>query len=186
MTGPFVVDAYGTVPGISVDTLRSSVLVESPSWLSRACARRNALFVLFALPGIIMSSWVSRTPDIRDLIGATTGDMGLVLAGLSAGSMIGVLSGGPMVVRLGARRVTLVGASSVAFGGAVIGLGAGLGDGLVVTLGLAFLGLGIGSSEISINVEGGGSRTGSGNRPCRCCTAPSVSPPSSVRSRAWA
>lgn len=123
--------------------------------ISSVRARRNALFVLFGLPGIVMSSWVSRTPDIRDLVGASTAEMGLILAGLSAGSMIGVLSGGPLVARFGARQVTLVGASLLAVGGAVIGVGSGMGAGPLVALGLGLFGLGMGAGEIGMNVEGG-------------------------------
>ncbi|MFT4221231.1 MAG: MFS transporter [Microbacterium sp.] len=117
--------------------------------------RRNALFVLFFLPGIVISSWVTRTPDIRDATQASTAEMGLIIAGLSVGSMLGVLSGGPLVARLGARRVSLAGVSLVAAGCAVIGVGGGLGIGPVVALGLGLFGLGVGAAEIGLNVEGG-------------------------------
>lgn len=118
-------------------------------------ARRNGLFVLFALSGIVMSSWVSRTPDIRDLIGVTTAEMGLVLMGLSGGSMLGVLMGGPLVARFGARKVTLVTATLIAIGPAVLGVGAGLHQAGAVALGLGIFGLGMGAAEIGLNVEGG-------------------------------
>ena len=35
-------------------------------------AWRNALFVIFALCGMAMASWVARTPAIRDAVGAST------------------------------------------------------------------------------------------------------------------
>ncbi|HEY1133604.1 MAG TPA: MFS transporter [Nocardioides sp.] len=47
--------------------------------------RRWALFALFFLPGLGIASWVTRTPAIRDELGATTGEMGLVLFGLTLG-----------------------------------------------------------------------------------------------------
>ncbi len=56
--------------------------------------RRWALFALFFLPGIGIASWVTRTPAIRDALGASTQEMGLVLFGLSVGSMVGILSSG--------------------------------------------------------------------------------------------
>lgn len=64
-------------------------------------ARRNALFLLFALPGVTIASWITRTPDIRELPDAGPAVMGLVLAGLSIGSMAGILASGPLVSRFG-------------------------------------------------------------------------------------
>src|SRR6478735_9020583 len=91
-------------------------------------ARRNALFLLFFLPGLTIASWVTRTPDVRDLVGASTAEMGLILFGLSAGSMVGILSSGALVARRGTRPV--------------------------VPAGLALFGLGMGGGEIALNVEG--------------------------------
>jgi len=117
-------------------------------------ARRNALFLLFFLPGLTIASWVTRTPDVRDLVGASTAEMGLILFGLSAGSMVGILSSGALVARRGTRPVMLAGTVSVAVGAAVIGGGAALGSGPVVAAGLALFGLGMGGGEIALNVEG--------------------------------
>ncbi|WP_159796507.1 MFS transporter [Puerhibacterium puerhi] len=117
-------------------------------------ARRNAVFALFFLPGITISSWVTRTPDVRDLVGASTAQMGLILFGLSAGSMIGILSSGPLVARWGTRPVMTVGTLAVAAGAAVIGAGAALGSGALVALGLGVFGFGMGGGEVALNVEG--------------------------------
>jgi MFS family permease len=117
-------------------------------------ARRNALFALFFLNGIAISSWVTRTPDVRDLVGASTGQMGLILFGLSVGSMIGIVVSGPFVSRWGTRPVMAVGAVAMAVGVAVVGLGAGLGSGVVVALGLGLVGFGMGGGEIALNIEG--------------------------------
>lgn len=117
-------------------------------------ARRNALFTLFFLPGLTISSWVTRTPDVRDLVEASTAQMGLVLFGLSAGSMIGILCSGPLVARWGTRPMIVAGTLGVAAGAAVIGLGAAMGTGAVVALGLGLSGLGMGGGEVALNVEG--------------------------------
>lgn len=116
--------------------------------------RRNALFVLFALPGIGISSWVTRTPDVRDLVEATTAQMGFILFGLSVGSMIGILSSAPLVARLGTRTVIALGTASIALGVALIGIGAALGLGPLAGIGLGFFGLGMGGGEIALNVDG--------------------------------
>lgn len=117
-------------------------------------ARRNALFALFLLPGVTIASWVTRTPDVRDLVGASTAQMGLILFGLSVGSMVGILASGPAVARWGTRPVIVVGTTAVATGAAVIGVGAGTGSGAVVALGLGLFGFGMGGGEVALNVEG--------------------------------
>lgn len=92
-------------------------------------ARRTALFTLFFLPGLGIASWVTRTPDVRDLVGASTAEMGFILFGLSIGSMIGILLSGPLVARLGTRTMIAAGLTSVAVGVAVVGAGALVGVG---------------------------------------------------------
>lgn len=63
--------------------------------------RRAALFLFMLAAGTGMASWVARTPAIRDGLDVSTGAMGLVLFGLSTGSMAGVTSSGPLVRRYG-------------------------------------------------------------------------------------
>ncbi|SDQ33891.1 MFS transporter [Leucobacter chromiiresistens] len=116
--------------------------------------RRLALFALFFIPGLTIASWVTRTPAIRDLLQLSTAEMGLVLFGLSAGSMIGILASGPLVARLGARPLILAGTLGVILSMPTIGWGSATGAPLAVTAGLFVFGLGMGGSEIAMNVEG--------------------------------
>ncbi|MEV5069574.1 MFS transporter [Microbacterium sp. LMI12-1-1.1] len=122
--------------------------------LSSLSARRLALATLFFVPGVGIASWVTRTPDIRDLLGASTAQMGLVLFGLSLGSMIGILSSGALVARLGARPVITVGATAIVVSMPVIGIGAAVGSPFVVAAGLFLFGAGMGGGEVAMNVEG--------------------------------
>ncbi|MEV7320631.1 MFS transporter [Streptomyces sp. NPDC093970] len=116
--------------------------------------RRTAVFVLFFVPGLTISSWVTRTPDVRDMLGASTAQMGLILFGLSVGSMAGILCSGALVARWGARLVVLAGTTAIAVGAALIGVGAAAGADLGVALGLGLFGLGMGGGEVALNVEG--------------------------------
>jgi MFS family permease len=116
--------------------------------------RRWSLFALFLLPGLGLASWVTRTPAVRDQLGASTAEMGLVLFGLSVGSMIGILSSGPLVMRWGARPVTLVGAVLVIASLPAIALGATVGAPSLVAIGLGLFGAGMGGGEVALNVEG--------------------------------
>ena len=123
--------------------------------MDRATSRRRlALFALFLNTGLSFASWAARTPDIRDLLGASTSEMGLVLFGLSAGSMVGILSSGALVVRLGARAVITGGALAIVASMPAVGIGAATSNSFAVAAGLALLGLGMGGAEVAMNVEG--------------------------------
>jgi fucose permease len=116
--------------------------------------RRLALAVLFFLPGVGIASWVTRTPAIRDLLGASTAQMGLVLLGLSVGSMAGILCSGALVARFGARPIIAAGVSAVILSMPTIGIGAELGSAMTVAAGLFLFGAGMGGGEVAMNVEG--------------------------------
>ncbi|MGP3776564.1 MFS transporter [Streptomyces sp. SDT5-1] len=116
--------------------------------------RRTALFLFFLIPGLSMSSWVTRTPDVRDQLGASTAQMGLVLFGLSVGSMIGILCSGTLVSRFGTRPVMAVGTLLITVSMAVIGLGAMASSAPLVTAGLVLFGAGMGGGEVAINIDG--------------------------------
>ncbi|BEL03277.1 MFS transporter [Actinoplanes sichuanensis] len=116
--------------------------------------RRIALFALFFLPGLGISSWVTRTPDIRDLLGASTAEMGLILFGISVGSMIGILGSGALVTRFGTRPVATVGIVATTLSIPVIGAGAALHQSALVAAGLFLFGIGMGGGEVAMNIEG--------------------------------
>src|SRR5699024_3596763 len=121
--------------------------------MSAALRRRNALCLLFLLPGLGISSWVTRTPDIRDLLGASTAQMGFILFGLSVGSMVGILASGALVARWGTRRVILLGVLLMTAGVTLVALGAAAGTSVLVAGGLALFGLGMGGGEVALNVD---------------------------------
>ncbi|GAB2873224.1 MFS transporter [Streptomyces mayteni] len=115
--------------------------------------RRRSLFAFFFVPGVALSSWVTRTPDVRDQLGADTSEMGLVLFGLSIGSMLGILSSGRLVSRFGTRPVIGLGTSLVIASTAVIAAGSALSSAAVVATGLCTLGAGMGSGEVAVNID---------------------------------
>ncbi len=116
--------------------------------------RRAALSLAFAATGVSMATWISRTPDIRDATASSTSQMGLVIAALSAGSMIGLALGGGLVTSRGGRFVVRWCMFAMATGLAVVALGAAAGLGPLVAAGLAVFGFGMGAAEIAQNVEG--------------------------------
>lgn len=116
--------------------------------------RRLALFVFFFIPGVAMASWVTRTPAIRDRIEVSIAEMGLVLLGLSLGSMSGILLSSFAVGRFGTRAVMLAGTWLVASSVAVMALGTVTAQPLIVSIGLGCFGLGMGLAEIAVNIDG--------------------------------
>lgn len=116
--------------------------------------RRSALFVLFFIPGAALASWVTRTPAIRDGISASLSEMGLVLLGLSLGSICGLVCAAKMVSLWGTRTVAILGTALLLTG--LVGVSGGVlaASAPLVALGLGLFGLGTGIGEIAINVDG--------------------------------
>ncbi|MGG4142253.1 MFS transporter [Paenibacillus algorifonticola] len=116
---------------------------------------RNAIYVIFTLVGFATASWISRTPAIRDTLGASTGQMGWIIFGLSVGSILGLLGAGLFVASKGGRFVMMNGLLIAAGGLAIIGVGSSLFTyAPVVFIGLAFFGFGCGICDVAMNVEG--------------------------------
>ncbi|GAQ65726.1 MFS transporter [Streptomyces scabiei] len=116
--------------------------------------RRQALFLVFLLAGISISSWVTRTPAIRDRLDVSTAQMGLVLFGLSLGSMLGISSSGRLVSRYGTRPVISWGTWLLLAGMVTICWGGFASSVLLVTLGLCAFGAGMGVGDVAVNVDG--------------------------------
>ncbi|MFE7136504.1 MFS transporter [Streptomyces sp. NPDC057644] len=115
---------------------------------------RAALFLFMLATGVSMASWVARTPAVRDALEVSTGSMGLVLFGLSIGSMAGVLVSGGLVRKHGGRLVITLGAGLLVAGLLVIAGGAALEVSGGVFGGLALFGAGMGLAEVAFNIEG--------------------------------
>ncbi|MET8838965.1 MFS transporter [Streptomyces rubiginosohelvolus] len=130
--------------------------MKNPPPIMDSAARRwrAALFLFMLVTGVSMASWVARTPAVRDALEVSTGAMGLVLFGLSIGSMAGVLASGELVRRHGGRLVIAVGAVLLVAGLLVIAGGAALEVSGGVFGGLALFGAGMGLAEVAFNIEG--------------------------------
>ncbi|NED04020.1 MFS transporter [Streptomyces sp. SID6648] len=129
--------------------------MKNPQVLDAVTRRwRAALFLFMLATGVSMASWVARTPAVRDALEVSTGAMGLVLFGLSIGSMAGVLASGGLVRRHGGRLVITVGAALLVAGLLVIAGGAALEVSGGVFGGLALFGAGMGLAEVAFNIEG--------------------------------
>jgi fucose permease len=115
---------------------------------------RTAVFVTFVTSGLAFASFASRTPAVREALGLTTAQLGLLLLCMSGGSIVGLPLSGPIVQRFGTARAAL--SSSILLGIGLALTAVALYTGLVLpaVFGLVLVGLGIGVWDVSMNVEG--------------------------------
>ncbi|MFF6777165.1 MFS transporter [Streptomyces sp. NPDC012637] len=68
---------------------------------------RVALTLFFALDGFLFAGWVVRIPAIKQQTGASAGDLGLALLGVSAGAVVTMTLTGRLCRRYGSHAVTV-------------------------------------------------------------------------------
>ncbi len=120
----------------------------------RVRAAHLAVMAAFVMAGVAFASWASRIPDVREILDLTPSRLGLVLIAMSAGAVLALPSAGWIIGRAGVPRTVLGGASLVATGFTVAGLGTSLELVPVVAAGLFLAGLGTGTWDVAMNVEG--------------------------------
>jgi MFS family permease len=108
----------------------------------------------FGLGGITISAWGPRLPAIKAGLGIGTATIGLLLAGVTAGAIAGLLASTPVLHRLGGRRA--IGGSLLLIGVAmtVIGVALMLRSVPLLAAGFVLVGAGIGGIDVLLNVEG--------------------------------
>ena len=68
----------------------------------RVTGARTAVFVTFALAGLVFASWASRIADAKGALDLTAGELGLTLFAASVGSVTGLPLAGRVSDRVGA------------------------------------------------------------------------------------
>jgi len=114
----------------------------------------KAIIVIFTMSGISISTWFSRTPEVRDLLHANTGTMGLILLGLSVGSIVGLVLSNVFVRKKGGRVAIVISAFLMFLGFTTLAIGSTLSSIFVVTAGLFLFGAGSGMCNVAMNLEG--------------------------------
>jgi fucose permease len=116
---------------------------------------RNAVAAAFALNGLAFANWISRVPAIRDELGLSPGQVGLLLLAMSVGAVIALPSAGAIVLRIGPARGVAIGGIVACTGMLVVGIGGDtLGSTAMVAAGLFAFGSGGGVWDVAMNVEG--------------------------------
>ncbi len=124
-----------------------------------AFGAREALFAAFFAGGFLMATWITRTPAIREGLGLSIAEMGLVFLGLSLGSIPSLIFAPVLIHRAGARVMTLLGEALMLFGvflaALPLALPMPLPGGVVTALGLGLVGFGSVFLDIAMNVAAG-------------------------------
>ncbi|WP_210414731.1 MFS transporter [Microlunatus elymi] len=116
---------------------------------------RNAVLIAFALGGLTMATWGPRMPSIRADLGLDNAGIGIVLSGVTVGSIVGLVASSALLSWLGSRAAIRTMLWLIAAGVAAIAVGAGLLHSVIFTaVAFAILGFGIGSLDVMINVDG--------------------------------
>ncbi|ANC31215.1 MFS transporter [Isoptericola dokdonensis] len=128
-----------TEPGLDARRLRAA------TW---------AVFGVFIAAGFGMATWASRIPAVRDGLGYSEGQMGLLLLTASIGSICALPLSGMISSRLGAARTVLAFAVISSVGFAVACFGVDAGEHVWVRVGLFLAGIGVGVWDAAMNLEG--------------------------------
>ena len=115
---------------------------------------RWAVTAAFGLGGIAITAWGPRLPAITASLGTGTATIGLLLAGVTVGAILGLLASTPVLHRLGSRRSIAGALLLIAAAIAVMGLALVLSSVPLVATAFVIVGLGIGILDVLINVEG--------------------------------
>jgi MFS family permease len=108
----------------------------------------------FGLGGIAISAWGPRLPAIKAGLGIGTATIGLLLAGVTVGAILGLLASTPILHWLGSRRAIAGALVLIAAAMTVMGLALVAGSVPLLTVAFVIVGLGIGTLDVLINVEG--------------------------------
>jgi fucose permease len=114
---------------------------------------RWSLLAGYAAFGLIVSSWLGRLPSIRDALGITPEQLGLILLILAVGGLIGVTSVGPVIARFGSRATMWGGITGACVGFLIAGVAVFARSPELLTAGLLLTSLFSAAGDIPINIE---------------------------------
>lgn len=137
------------------DSAENRIHLVAPNDGPSLAAWRNAVFVIFTVQGFTFASWAIRVPQVRDILHASTAEMGLLLGGLAVGSVAGLLASSHLVTWLGAtqtiRVLSCISSAGLASTGAIAAFAPNLASLMVA---LAVLGAGFSIVDVAMNLSG--------------------------------
>ena len=109
---------------------------------------RNALWACFFLLGFVSLAWIPRIPEIKDALGLSHGQFGLVLLSSTVGSIPGAQIAGRVVHMYSSKLVVQISGALLPVGVFVVGLASNV---QTLVLGLFITGFNVAFMDIAIN-----------------------------------
>jgi MFS family permease len=120
-----------------------------------ALSARNGNLVTFATSGFLFASWLSRIPDVKQLLDIGTGTLSFLLLALACGSLVGLPITGRVADKIGTKNTSRIGAAAAIVGLLVTCFSITFSQDLVVPIvALVLVGFGIGMWDVAQNLEG--------------------------------
>lgn len=113
-----------------------------------------SIYIIFAICGVAMATWMSRVPRVRDRLGATTSEMGWLVVAISIGSLIGLAVASHVIARIGAIPTMLIFQTVNLLGLLIAGVGSLAPSFLVIWVGLFVFGIGTSLTDVGMNLSG--------------------------------
>lgn len=136
----------------------ASVIRRDPLRAGRArrASAYRALLGLFLLNGLLASSWIARLPAVRDVLGLTPAEFGVLLPSAAVGAIATVAVVGRVMARFGGARTLAASSLAHAVGFGLLGIGPALGSTSMVVAGLVVNGSAFALGNVPLNVESAG------------------------------
>jgi fucose permease len=120
-----------------------------------ALSARNGNLATFATSGFLFASWLSRIPDVKQLLDIGTGTLSFLLLALACGSLFGLPITGRVADKIGTKNTARIGAAAGIVGLLITCFSITFSQDLVVPIVALFLvGFGIGMWDVAQNLEG--------------------------------
>jgi fucose permease len=116
---------------------------------------RNGNLATFATSGFLFASWLSRIPDVKQLLDIGTGTLSFLLLALACGSLVGLPITGRVADKIGTKNTARIGAAAGIVGLLITCFSITFSQDLVVPIvALVLVGFGIGMWDVAQNLEG--------------------------------
>jgi fucose permease len=126
--------------------------ISSRELIARA---RNANFIVFAVNGMSIASWLSRLPDVKTHMQLSTSTLSFLLLSIACGSLIGLPTAGPIAEKLGTKSTVRLGGLVSMIGLLIAGISVQFDFGFAfAAAGLFIFGLSVGVWDVAQNLEG--------------------------------
>ena len=117
-------------------------------------AWHRTILIYFSVMGIAGSSLMVRLPLVREILGVTVGELGLLLVAGSVGAMVGLLVVGKFVAHRGTKTAAVLGMTVWALGSSIYLVALYFHSPLAFALAGLISGFGAGMTDVAVNVDG--------------------------------